>query len=284
VDSAAAPPSAPPTEPPSPGWRAWTSIAALASGLVGAVLGGSVVAVAALAAGADLKHPPPSVDIVSTIVQDVSLVGAALVFARMAGRPTPGQFGLRATRLWPAVGWVAGGYVTFLIASGAWVSALGIHDKDQLPDSLSGDHGVVALVAVIVLVTVLAPIAEELFFRGYFFTALRSSTGVWVAAAITGLFFGALHAFSAPIGYLVPLAFFGFVLCVVYWRTGSLYPCIGLHAINNSLAFAATQGWDWQAAPLAAGSLAACAAIVVPVARSRGGDADGSAMSRLPVS
>jgi uncharacterized protein len=98
-------------------------------------------------------------------------------------------------------------------------------------------------------------VAEEVFFRGYFFTALRNWKGVWPAAILTGLVFGAIHAGSAPIGYLVPLAVFGFGLCLLYWKTGSLYPCIALHAINNSIAFGVTQSWDWQIPLLVIGSL-----------------------------
>jgi membrane protease YdiL (CAAX protease family) len=67
--------------------------------------------------------------------------------------------------------------------------------------------------------------------------------------------FGAIHAGSAPVGYLVPLAVFGFVLCALYQRTRSLYPCIVLHAINNSFAFGSTQHWGWQVAVLLVGAL-----------------------------
>jgi membrane protease YdiL (CAAX protease family) len=115
------------------------------------------------------------------------------------------------------------------------------------------------------LVTVIAPIAEEFFFRGYFFTALRSWRGVWPAAIITGLVFGAIHTASAPAGYLVPLSVFGFVLCIIYWRTGSLYPCISLHALNNSLAFGVSQHWDWQIPLVMVGANLVIGAILLPV-------------------
>ncbi len=48
---------------------------------------------------------------------------------------------------------------------------------------------------------------------------------------------------------------FGFGLCLLYWRTGSLYPCIALHALNNSLAFGVSQKWDWQIPLVMVGSL-----------------------------
>jgi uncharacterized protein len=112
---------------------------------------------------------------------------------------------------------------------------------------------------------VIAPIAEEFFFRGYFFGALRSWKGVWPAAILTGLVFGAIHVGSAPVPFLVPLAVFGFILCLLYWRTGSLYPCIALHALNNSLAFGVSQHWGWQIPILMVGALTIIGSIILPL-------------------
>ena len=95
------------------------------------------------------------------------------------------------------------------------------------------------MLAVVVLITVVAPLGEELFFRGFFFGALRNWRGPWPAALITGLVFGGIHVGSSPVGYLVPLLIFGVGLCLLYEWTGSLYPAIALHALNNSIALGA---------------------------------------------
>ena len=42
----------------------------------------------------------------------------------------------------------------------------------------------------------------------------------------------------------MPLAILGFMLCIVRWKTGSLLPCIALHAMNNALAFGITERWS----------------------------------------
>ena len=199
--------------------------------------GALVVYVVAAATGASLSDPPPAVDISATLLQDVSFIAAALVFAAMVARPRPWHFGLRMPRVWPAVGYVVAGYLVFLALAAAWSAALNLHEKDDIVDQLGAGSSDVALAAVAVLVCIVAPIAEEFFFRGYFFGALRNWRGVWPAAALTGLVFGAIHVGSAPVGFLVPLAFFGFLLCLVYQRTRSLYPCMALHCINNSIAF-----------------------------------------------
>jgi membrane protease YdiL (CAAX protease family) len=185
----------------------------------------------------------------------------------MAGRPAPWQFGLRPTRFWRAAGLGAATWVTFLVFSAAWVSALGIHERDNLPDQLGANDSTVALVAVGVLVCVIAPLAEEIFFRGYFFTALSNWRGPWPAAVITGLVFGGIHVGSAPIGFLVPLAFLGFGLCVLYWRTGSLYPCIAVHCVNNSIAYGSSVDKTWITPICLACGLAVLAAILGAVHR-----------------
>jgi uncharacterized protein len=239
----------------TPAWAPWTAPVALIAGFAIAVFAYIVIGAIAAAAGADPNHLPSGVDIAATVIQDAALIGSAVIFARMVGRARPAQFGLRPTGLKPAVGWVALTWFGFFLFSVVWVAALGITEKDDLPDQLGADKSTVALVAVALLVCVVAPVAEELFFRGYFFTALRNWKGVWPAAILTGLVFGAIHAGSAPVGYLVPLAVLGFGLCLLYWKTGSLYPCIALHALNNSLAFGVTQHWNWQIPPLMLGSL-----------------------------
>jgi uncharacterized protein len=69
--------------------------------------------------------------------------------------------------------------------------------------------------------------------------------------------------------YLVPLSFLGFVLCIVRWKTGSLYPCMALHSINNSLALGINQ-LHWNALEIGAlilGSLLVIGAATLPLAR-----------------
>jgi hypothetical protein len=197
------------------------------------------------------------------VLQDVSFIAAALVFAAMVARPRPWHFGLRAPRrIWPAVGYVVGGYFVFLGVAAVWSAALNLHEKDDIVDQLGAGSSDIALAAVAVLVCVVAPIAEEFFFRGYFFGALRNWRGVWPAAVLTGLVFGAIHIGSAPVGFLVPLAFFGFLLCVIYQQTRSLFPCMALHCVNNTIAFGVGEHWGWQIPFVLAGSLVVIAAVM----------------------
>jgi membrane protease YdiL (CAAX protease family) len=265
----------PPLDPPppasasgaAPGWGPWTAPLALVTGFAIALVGAVVIGAIAAAFGASLSDPPPSVNIIATVVQDLGLVAAAVFFAKRVVTPRPWQFGLRPTRVWKAAGWMAATWVAFFILSAIWVAALGIDSKDDLPDALGADKSQIALAAVCILVTVIAPICEEFFFRGYFFSALKTWRGFWPAAILTGLTFGGIHAGSSPVGYLVPLAVFGFGLCWLYQRTCSLLPCIALHALNNSLAFGVTQHWDWQIPLLMIGANLAIATILWPIVK-----------------
>ncbi|HVS28646.1 MAG TPA: type II CAAX endopeptidase family protein, partial [Solirubrobacteraceae bacterium] len=254
-----------------PRWPPWIGPLALLTGFGVTIMLGVVVGIAAAASGSKLSHLPAGVSIALTIAQDVALVGAALFFAQRVVRPRPWHFGLRPTRFWPAVGWLALGWLGFFVFSAIWAALLsswGIHQHDKLPKELGANSSTAALVAVALIVLVIAPLAEEFFFRGFFFAALRSWKGFWPAALITGVVFGGIHVGSAPPAFLLPLAVFGFVLCAVYARTGSLYPCICLHALNNSIAFGVTQHYKAGVViALMGGSLAAVSAVMLPLGR-----------------
>lgn len=249
--------SSSPSAAAEPRWPPWSGPVALVVALMLALMGGIVVAIVGAVFGASLAGPsPPAVGIVSTVVQDMAFVGTAVLFARRVGPVLPAQFGLRPTPLRAAIGWIALALVAFYLLSGAWVAITGTDETSELPSELGVDRSTVAFVAVCVVVTVLAPITEEVLFRGYVFGALRNWRGPWLAALLTGLLFGAIHVGSTDAVFLVPLAALGAILCLLRWRTGSLLPCIVAHAINNAIAFSVAEAeWGvWQTLLLIAGA------------------------------
>ena len=255
-------------------WKPWTAWVAFVSAFGFAILGGGFIVLDPAAGGASLEDPPTGVVLAGTFVQDFAMIGAALLFACIAGRPRAVDFGLRRPAIGLAVRLALGAWFAFFAFSWIWSLVLGLDDEQTLPDELGIDGSTANLALVIVLITVMAPLGEEMLFRGYFFGALRNWRGYMPAAVITGLLFGAIHIGSSPIGFTVPLAFFGFCLCLLYQRTGSLYPCIGLHALNNSVALGVLQHWSvGEIALLMAGALAASLMAARLLALGLGGDA-----------
>lgn len=91
-----------------------------------------------------------------------------------------------------------------------------------------GPRVVTALVAV-----TLAPLLEETLFRGVLFASLRPRLGFWPAALASAAAFAALHG---DLPRLLPLTFLGLVLAWLYERTGSLWPSVAMHAVQNAAA------------------------------------------------
>jgi membrane protease YdiL (CAAX protease family) len=259
-------PPAPPPDPsqlleasePQPQWPAWYALLAFLTGVIGGVIvAGTVAAIAGVGSSDD----SPGVVIAGTLILDGALVGSALLFASFVSKPRGWQFGLRSTRLFPALGWASLGLVSFYVFSAVYSVVVQPDVKQKVTESLGADRGTLGLIVAGVMVIAVAPAAEEFFFRGFFYRALRTRFPVLAAAVIDGAFFGLIHFdFSGAHGLLLvpPLAVLGFIFCLVYERTGSIFPTIALHAFNNSLAYAVQADGAAVSAVLGPAVIAAC--------------------------
>jgi hypothetical protein len=225
----------PPQEPPPAErkWPVWLGFAALVGAFMTQLAAQIVILIAAGTNAGDKL--PEGATLVTQFVSTLVFIGAALVAAALVKPLHPWQFGLRRTPLWPAVGWAALAMVAFWVLLLVY-SALITTPDQTTADDLGADTSTFALIAVGFLVVVMAPIAEELFFRALFYGALRSRLRPLPAALIAGTVFGLLHA-NSGIEAVPPLIVLGVILCLLYEKTGSLYPCIALHAFNNTLAY-----------------------------------------------
>jgi membrane protease YdiL (CAAX protease family) len=106
----------------------------------------------------------------------------------------------------------------------------------QLRMDLIAPSGALALNFIVTLVGagLLAPVAEELFFRGLIHRWFRARFGFWPAVLISSAIFAAGHADS--IGVVASSFVLGLLLAAVYDRSRSLWLSIAVHAVNNSLA------------------------------------------------
>jgi membrane protease YdiL (CAAX protease family) len=90
------------------------------------------------------------------------------------------------------------------------------------------------IVAFIALV-VLAPIVEEIIFRGFLFSEVRKNLNFWWTTLIVSLLFGLVHL-QLNVG--VDVFALSLVLCFVREKTGAVWVSIGIHMFKNMLAFA----------------------------------------------
>ncbi len=90
-----------------------------------------------------------------------------------------------------------------------------------------------SVVFTFVALAVITPIAEEIFFRGFLMRGLVNRWGVTPGVIASAVVFAGLH-FQPPV--LVPVFITGLLLGSLYWRTGSLWPGIVVHAAQNLIA------------------------------------------------
>lgn len=233
------PPEMPAGADPFPRWPAWFGAAGFTigagSGIIAALLLLPVLLVVTRGFGVESDDALPVLELIATLFQDLGWVVGAVLLAATIRRPRAWHFGFRRPRLGPAVGWS-------IVAIVAYIGLALLYTAILQPDSAepieTGDrYG--TLIGSCVIIIIVAPLCEEIFFRGFLYRILRGRMGLWPALVITGALFGAVHLTSGGPLAVALIAPLGFLLCLVYERSGSLYPCIALHALNNALVSAA---------------------------------------------
>ena len=118
--------------------------------------------------------------------------------------------------------------------------------RDVEPESNVGileEQSLGTLLVLAVLTVTVAPVVEELRFRGIALRGLMLRTGFWPAAVVSTACFAALHVPALTAGsvfVVVAIAWLGLALCVLTRRAGRLGPAIGVHALHNAVVFAVT--------------------------------------------
>ena len=206
-------------------------------GLIGTLI---AVGIVAAATGAASDENDVTFTIVATLMQSLIFVGTAVLFASFTRRPQPWHFGLRRAPFWRTVGWAALGMVSFYVIAAIYSAIVSPDAEQTVAQDLGADQGTIGLIVAGIMVICVAPFAEEFFFRGFFYRALRSRYSVLVAALIDGFLFGIIHYdFSGADALLIlpPLALLGVMFCLVYEKTQTLWPVIALHSFNNAVAY-----------------------------------------------
>jgi membrane protease YdiL (CAAX protease family) len=233
---------------PSLGVPVWSPFLAVLAAF-GLVLTAQILVVIGVElAGGDIENVTESdaATIGFTVVLDVALVACTVAVVTWLGsRPTAAAFGLRMPEWRSALGWTLAAYATFWVVAIVVGIAFGEPEEQDIVVDLKAEDSVLVLTGFAVMTCVLAPLAEEFFFRGFLLRVLHERTNAVIAVLITGVAFGLVHLPSGDwIGTIV-LSLFGMALCVLFILTSSLLPCIMLHAFHNSISFGFTKELPW---------------------------------------
>lgn len=212
---------------PPPPSSAWTVRYALAALIVVLVVGAAEALLVSL-----LVKPGAARTGIAGILLDLTLLAALVpLYRRRAfGRR---ELGLRSASAGASVGWVLLALIVVAITNVIWLQGvLGLKAADSLGITLRGST--LGLVLAGIYVAVLAPVTEEIFFRGLLYRALRNRFSVPAAALVAGTVFALVHGLSYPFDTLPPRLVFGVIACLLYERTRSLLPGMALHCLIDA--------------------------------------------------
>jgi membrane protease YdiL (CAAX protease family) len=135
---------------------------------------------------------------------------------------------------------LAGRNVVALVA-GALTGGRALGEASNLDVTRPSPGPVLALAVVAVL---LAPVTEELVFRGLLLRSFLRRTSFWPAAVLSTVLFAGLHAYqvrtlAGALTLTSSIAVLGLVNCVLVRVTGRLAPGVLVHATSNALALVA---------------------------------------------
>lgn len=199
--------------------------------------------------------------VLGQVVLDVIAVGAAAVLSLRKYRLSPRAWGLRGDRplsIGLCAATLVAAFATLFVYTMV-TRALGLDWLDpesNVPEELFEQRAVIPF--TVFLIVIVAPLAEEMFFRGFVFNGLRGASlagllpgrgqqvernspwikingvgrplGVAGAAIINGLMWASIHG---QVGLVLPIAVIGVLFSLLLARTGSLWNAIAVHAAFN---------------------------------------------------
>jgi membrane protease YdiL (CAAX protease family) len=180
---------------------------------------------------------------VSALATDIPLLLIVYVRLIMPGALTWSELGLKpvpleyALRLGLAAG--LGGLVVIDLV-GTFLSQFGLRPNQLEQFRFVLTEGPGAFAILLIAAAVIAPFVEELFFRGFLFGVYRRRQPLWLVYLVSGVLFTVLHLDpnrmnpSQMAGLSVGIFLLALLLGWLYQHTGSLYPGMIAHAVNNA--------------------------------------------------
>jgi membrane protease YdiL (CAAX protease family) len=219
---------------PETGWNGLIVLAGIATAIV--LLGIGTATVAIFDPGLDTTAGRD----VAQLAVGLALGGTALIFALTdAGgrwREAIARLGLGKIFL-RTLGMAALAWLAYLAIARLAVPLLQPEQEDVTNQLGTDENSVIGIAGAAFLIVIVAPLSEELFFRGFMYAGLRRSLPLWPAALISALIWGSLHLGGGNVGVAVQLSIFGVILAWLYERSGTLWAPIFAHMLNNTIAF-----------------------------------------------
>lgn len=150
------------------------------------------------------------------------------------------NFGFRKVKILKALGLILSGYLMFLGITFI-VSIIIVFFNVKIPGyqiqreiiPLFGT-GITSLIIAGVMIVIIAPIVEEIFFRGFLLRSLSNKVGLIYGSIISASIFAIFHL---QLQNIIPIFILGLIINSIVIKSKSLWPAIGFHIFNNTLVF-----------------------------------------------
>ncbi len=131
-------------------------------------------------------------------------------------------------------------YIVVTVIAKALFPSLNLEQNQQIGFEAAKETG--QLILVFISLVLIPPVVEEILFRGFLYTGLKTKWHKWAAALVTSVVFAVAHlqfGSGAPLLWVAAIDTFALSLVLVYLRekTGSLGAPIMLHMLKNGIAF-----------------------------------------------
>jgi membrane protease YdiL (CAAX protease family) len=184
--------------------------------------------------------------IISQIVTYVPLMAYFLAVVPYLAQRSLAQLGLRKPR-WRDIGTGVAAAVLMCVVvevTSALLSMLThIHAAESAAALLQEVHSKLQIIGFVAIAVVFAPLVEEFAFRVFLFNAIARYSTTTIAAAASGIVFGLVHVIGLPAGSIItialPLALGGYILAMVYARTGCYWANVITHGLFNAVSVVA---------------------------------------------
>lgn len=187
--------------------------------------------------------------VLSAIVYILALIVVIIVPLRLWRRKTTlGELGVTDWPSWMDIVLTPLAVIVYMFTSGVvillvtkFASGIDLNQPQELPFSSSMLGAQWQYLLAFVTLVVMAPIAEELLFRGYLYGKLRKTAPIWISVIVASLAFGLAHLWVPGSALQWAVAIDTFVLsifmCLMREYTGAIWVGVLMHMVKNGLAF-----------------------------------------------